>query len=336
MPGKFSGGNFYPRMTDVGSVIWGVTICNSRTGPITNHGYFRVANPSAPVFETLILGGNVYGGLTTAPLANPTSTFDISSNGEHRIHKLSTTESTLVGEFMYLSSSDSIVARQGFAIVGSTGEIWMTFRTTGINNAGNWVIAGDTNISTINDEIVVYKNTVIARENQTFGAHRLGGTVGALSINNRNRIGFVFGSSGPSIGSVMLVAGPATNFRTRARELLFNGSELDVNNDGLCDYVIGAFEASYPGSSLDIGDDGMIYVQVSMAPCIGGPAVRAIIGVRDICLADFNSDYQVNFLDLHDFVDAFSANIPAADFNLDGNLDFFDYLDYADAYSSGC
>jgi hypothetical protein len=54
------------------------------------------------------------------------------------------------------------------------------------------------------------------------------------------------------------------------------------------------------------------------------------------CPADFNGDGGVDFFDYLDFVDAFSANLPAADFNDDGSIDFFDYLDFVDAFSLGC
>ncbi len=54
------------------------------------------------------------------------------------------------------------------------------------------------------------------------------------------------------------------------------------------------------------------------------------------CPADFNQDGIVDFFDYLDFVDAFSANLPAADFNHDSVLDFFDYLDFVDAFSAGC
>ena len=60
------------------------------------------------------------------------------------------------------------------------------------------------------------------------------------------------------------------------------------------------------------------------------------VNLSNPCPADFNQDGIVDFFDYLDFVDAFSASLPAADFNSDSVIDFFDYLDFVDAFSSGC
>ncbi len=334
LPGKFSSYNSRPRMTDSGAAIWPAGFRDAIGGTTTNRGFLRANDPSAPVFQLLILGGQVYGGLTITTAATNFA-YDVSGNGNHRVHNLTATGATTADSFMYHSSTDRVIAREGSQTPALVTELYTTFRIPGVNNSGNWVIAADTNSATTSDEIIVFNNTIIMREGMSIGGSTMMGAVDAISINNRNRVAFICagGTGSPS----SLVAGPAASFIGDAHVLLSVGSQIDVDNDNVCDYAITDFEASNtiaPG--LDLGDDGMVYVQVSMTPCAGGTAVEAIIGVRDVCLADFNSDGVVDFFDYLDFVDAFSANLASADFNLDGVIDFFDYLDFVDAFSSPC
>lgn len=54
------------------------------------------------------------------------------------------------------------------------------------------------------------------------------------------------------------------------------------------------------------------------------------------CMADFNTDGVLDFFDIADFLDAFSAQDPSADLTHDWVFDFFDVAAYLDAYSAGC
>ncbi len=84
--------------------------------------------------------------------------------------------------------------------------------------------------------------------------------------------------------------------------------------------------------SLVRGDAGN-YTCVATNTC---GATTSEVATLSFCFADFNCDETVDFFDYLDFVDAFSASLPAADFNEDGVIDFFDYLDFVDAFSIGC
>lgn len=59
-------------------------------------------------------------------------------------------------------------------------------------------------------------------------------------------------------------------------------------------------------------------------------------GGQDTCVADFTGDGMLDFFDVSDFINAFSAIDPSADFNDDGNIDFFDVSDYLQAFNAGC
>ncbi len=84
-----------------------------------------------------------------------------------------------------------------------------------------------------------------------------------------------------------------------------------------------------------LSDSGAYDVIVSNI-CNAETSESALLTVTGSCPADFNGDTAVDFFDYLDFVDAFSAQLPAADFNQDSSIDFFDYLDFVDAFSTGC
>jgi FG-GAP repeat protein len=54
------------------------------------------------------------------------------------------------------------------------------------------------------------------------------------------------------------------------------------------------------------------------------------------CLADLNSDDQLDFFDLQIFLNWYASGDLQADFTVDGILDFFDVQEYLNLYSAGC
>ena len=61
-------------------------------------------------------------------------------------------------------------------------------------------------------------------------------------------------------------------------------------------------------------------------------------GVIDTCActADLNSDGELNFFDVADYLAAYQSMNPIADFNNDGLFNFFDVSAFLIAYSEGC
>jgi hypothetical protein len=56
----------------------------------------------------------------------------------------------------------------------------------------------------------------------------------------------------------------------------------------------------------------------------------------DGCAADYNGDAALDFFDVADFLDDFSAHDPAADLTGDGLFDFFDVQEFLGIFSAGC
>jgi hypothetical protein len=64
-------------------------------------------------------------------------------------------------------------------------------------------------------------------------------------------------------------------------------------------------------------------------------AVMAVEGEPG-CPADFNGDGLLDFFDVADFLDAFSAQDPSADLTGDGLFDFFDAQEFLGLFAAGC
>lgn len=57
---------------------------------------------------------------------------------------------------------------------------------------------------------------------------------------------------------------------------------------------------------------------------------------ESICAPDLTNDGVLDFFDVAEFLDLFSAQNPLADFAADGVLDFFDVAEFLDQFSQGC
>ncbi|MFN7021096.1 MAG: GC-type dockerin domain-anchored protein [Phycisphaerales bacterium] len=330
--GLFSAFNSRPRMVDSGAAFWIGGLSTTAGGSTSNRALLTTTDPANPDIQALIIGGGTYGGLTITTTASNFA-FDVSGNGLHRVHVLSATGSTATDSFVHYSSTDSVIAREGFGIPGSTTELWAAFRIPSVNNCGSWAVAGDTNGAVGEDEIIAYNNQVIVREGEIYNGLQLSGTVNAVSINNRERIAFIFSAS-----PECLLAGPAGNFAAEGRVLLRSGDQIDIDGNGSCDFIVTDFNASNtvaPG--LDLADDGMVWVSVDLTDCVSGATHVAIIGLRESCPADFNnSGGAPTVQDIFDFLAAYFNNGPGADFNGSCVVSVQDIFDFLAAYFAGC
>ena len=82
-----------------------------------------------------------------------------------------------------------------------------------------------------------------------------------------------------------------------------------------------------PGGGLLITDQGNFPI-LNAQPIINGWHIS--------CIADLNNDGALDFFDVLQFLQAFSAGDPIADWNDDGVFDFFDVLAFLQAFSAGC
>jgi len=276
-PGRFSSFNSRPRMVANGSTFWVGGTTATLGGATTQRVYYKNVTPNVPGATTpLLAGGQLFGGESLA-MTGIEFAHDASDDGSQYINRLTMSGSTATDAFVAVNGT-TIVAREGS--VADSGELWQGFSFVGINNAGQWVVSGDTDGSLATDGIVATPAGVIFREGQSVGGIVYSGAINAISVNNVGGVTFIMGTGGTNEA---LVTGPIASFLANADLLLKTGDAIDINNDNVADFIVTDFNASTtiaPG--LDTDDSGAIYVNVDISDLGGAALGEAIIAVGEL------------------------------------------------------
>lgn len=274
-PGLFNTFNSRPRMLPNGTSYWVGGTAPTSGGSTTARVVYKATDPANPATISVVSKvGDVIGNTGGAAIApgNATISFDyaVSDNDAFRMQRFVLNSATTNDDVVAINGL--AVAREGNIAVGA--ERYQAFGAQGINNSGNWLLAGDTDGSTATDFFLSYNGTIALREGQTLGGITLGGNVRAASINNLNQAAhmWAFGASGEA-----LFAGDAANLAASTL-LLKTGDTIDVNGDNAADWTVTDFKASNAiGPGLDLGEDGYVYAEVDLTPIGGGAAIEAVI-----------------------------------------------------------
>lgn len=275
LPDLFSTFNSRPMMLPDGTAYWiGGTRTESQTTTSNRH-LFKASDPTNPASITRVLGGGDV--IEGKPISTGASNFSywISDNGLHHIHRLDMqTGSSANNDHMYVDGA--FVAQE--SLPTGQGDNWQAFSAVSINNAGNYVFAGDTDGPTATDAFIAYNGSIAIREGDTLDGVTLlsGYAVRDVSINNLDQVVHIWGLSADE----HLFFGPAADLASSIH-LLGTGDEIDVDGDGVSDYQVTDFNASTTiGPGLSLAEDGWAFVEVDLLPIGGGTEVEAIIGVR--------------------------------------------------------
>lgn len=273
-PNLISTFNSRPQMIPNGTAFWmGGTRTSAQT-TTSNRSLFKAADPTDPNSITAVLsGGDVIDGKTLKTSAS-NFTYWISDNGAHHIHKVEVeTGSTSNDVHIYLDGG--FVAQEGQP--SGAGDNWQNFSTVSVNNAGHYLVSGDTDAATATDAFLAYDGSIAIREGDTLDGVLLGSgyAVRDASINDLGGVVHMWGTG----TTEFLFYGEGTDLAA-SQLLLATGNELDVDNDGISDYLLTDFEASATiGPGLDLAEDGWVYVEVGMEPITGGSEIAAILRV---------------------------------------------------------
>jgi hypothetical protein len=281
LPGLYSSFNSRPTMLPNGTAYWitGSTPTQGSTTS-TNRHLYKATDAANPATRVRVLGGGDV--IEGKAIATTASNFDywISDNDAHHIHILDmNTGSSLNNLHMYVDGG--FVAQEGQPT--GDGDNWSGFDAPSVNDAGNYVFAGDTSGPTASDAFLAYDAIIRIREGDTIDGVTLasGAAVRAASIANDEKVAFIWGWGTGGTLQEHLFLGDGANLAAAVKLLSIN-DEIDVNGDTIGDFRITDFNASgVIGPGLDFAGGSRVYVDVDMIPVGGGTEIQAIISVPE-------------------------------------------------------
>jgi hypothetical protein len=168
LPGQFSTFNSRPTASGDGVPVWAGGIANAPGVATQNRCLF-----SGFGADVLIMGGDFLPGIAEAVTTTTLDfSFRVSRFREHWIHKANVlsaaaTDTVMVIDGVPITAGGSLI-REGTvvppALGGVGGELWTNFDLFGINEAGDYLITGDTNAAVGVDEFVALNGQLIQRE----------------------------------------------------------------------------------------------------------------------------------------------------------------------------
>ena len=100
--------------------------------------------------------------------------------------------------------------------------------------------------------------------------------------------------------------------------------------------VRGVIQARSANSRTDVQAIGVHQGVAFVGFDWGGVGMIDVSDQCSACLADFDSDGDLDFFDISSFIVAYSNDDPSVDFNDDGSLNFFDVSLFLEAFAQGC
>ncbi len=299
-PAQFCSFASRPRMVRNGTAAWVGGVANTAGGATVTRVFYINRDPSDPANTARTLaGGDTVQGVTIAA-AGIGFGYDISDDGSKFINQVTFTGPTATDAGVIVNGT-TIAMREGSPST-APGENWQNFAHFSINNAGDYLVIGDTDGPTATDGFISFNGVMIAREGQLVGGLALGGTFGAATLLPNGTV-IAIGTLG-GVESLLSISPFSGTIQVVAKV----GDSLDFNIDGVADATLNDFNAS---ATVGPGLDGTLasgpYVNVDITPISTGVQVEAIIGLgqRSCDTIDFNNDGV--FPDDQDVVDLFAV-----------------------------
>lgn len=259
--GLFSSFNSRPNMLPDGRAFWVGGYTSTLGGATEGRILLRASTDGAAVFETLLKSGDLVG---TQAINTVGIGFGVAmSDDGNQLANLLILDTGSTANDSVVRINSGVVAREGDPVGASApGENWQAFAGVAINNAGQYVLAGDTSGATATDAFLAFGNSLQVREGGTYDGETLDtpGAVRAASINNRGEVVHVWNANG--IRKAFYA--PDASRLDLSRLIVRTGSTLDFNADGIADAtlvdILGTFTT---GAGVSLAEDGSLYLQAT-------------------------------------------------------------------------
>lgn len=273
-----------PSMIDTGAAFW-VTGINDGGGVVTQgRVLYRSDTASTADASPLLQSGDTIDGLTVSSPDGVGFDYQPSLDGLHMIAVVNMdTGSTQDDGFVYI---DGGLALQESTSTGGIDN-WGNVDIVAINNAGDYVIAGDTDGVAGTDDFVAYNGTIAVREGQVVDGVQLAvdSTPGAIGINNLGWVIHTWSVDGLAMPDTAFFSCDAASLARNSVAILAAGDELDLDGDGVGDgLLVDNINATSVVPTRPLGDDGSIYLSVNIDD--GQSVTEAVIRLQGQCCGD--------------------------------------------------
>ena len=257
-----------PQMIDDGTASW---ISGFDDGVARGRALYRSQGGGPVVLE--LRTGDAIEGLTIVASDGVGFDYQFSGDGAHHAHSLILDDGGVDREAVSLDGRLHLL--EGGAT--GDGDAWAAFDQVSVNAAGRVLVSGNTDGAIETDEFLAVDGAIVLREGDTIDGVVLasGATVQAASLNDLGQAVHAWRVNG---GDEHLFFAPDAADPRSGTVLLSTGDELDVDGDGVADFLVTDLTASGAiGPGLDFAEDGGVFVGVDLEPAGGGTEFEAIL-----------------------------------------------------------
>ncbi len=276
-----------PLMVDNGTPYWIAGINGSGGTTTESRVVYRSPTALEADIEIVLAVGDMVGGLLIDAPSGIDTDYDLSPDEAHHIHVLLMDTGSIVNDgHIYL---DGALLHQENTPNG-TGDNWDNFDLVAINNAGLYVMSGDTNGATDSDEFVAVGGAIAVREGDVVDGITLGTTafVRMIAVNGLDRVAHAWSYDGGASETVFYGCDSADLQGSSLAVLTTGVDELDFDGDGVGDATVTDLEANTSSRTRSLTDEEVLYLEVDIDD--GMTVTEAMVRVPVTCCGNMVVD----------------------------------------------
>ena len=332
LPGQFWVFGSRPTCSGNGIPFWISGYSSVQGGSTQARGLFK-GTDATPVIKT---GDSVTG---IAELVNANSAqfnFQVSTLGNNWIGGVlvaatSTTDYCVVINNA-IATAGGLPVREGSLVAVAAGgdgvELWQNWDMFAINEAGDWLMTGDTNGAAATDAFVAKNGVIVLREGQLVSGFPAAVGHDAADMNEQGDWAVLWNVYDGQNREAIIFNGEL---------VIKEGDPIDWDGDGAPD--AGITLTDLPGiDSLSIGDrnpNGSVDIYFRGTTALGEAFYRVTVGGSS-CVGDFDNDGDTDSDDVVGFFSAWDNGEIEADADNDGDTDSDDIVAFFNSWDSGC